>query len=153
LSLLFKRRSTSLAIPALAAPPTAITSLPFIIATPGTSVLAGDLSSPVGLNEAIQISTAISGPVILDLKGFALTGTGTNPSVGICIGHLNGPREPSNVYPITIRNAILRNFSLGIIAIIETGTSAIAYATDITVSHLTFYTTSIQGSSGVILNM
>jgi hypothetical protein len=62
----------SFAIPSYAERPTVITSLPFIITTPGTYVLAGDLSSTVANVDAIQISTATSGPVIVDLKGFTL---------------------------------------------------------------------------------
>jgi hypothetical protein len=135
----------SLAIRAYAAPPTVITRLPFTITAPGTYVLAGNMNAPAGLNYAIQISTSISGSVILDLKGFTLTGTGTNTSVGIGIGDINGPVEPSNAYPITIRNGTLSNFVFGVVA----QTSSGDYANDITISHLTFYPDSIQGSAGV----
>ena len=145
---LFLLVCASLAIPAYAVPKTVITTLPFQITTPGTYVLKGDLTVPAGVNEAIQISTSTSGSVILDLNGFTLTGTGTNTSVGIGIGHINGPIEPSNAYPITIRNGILRNFVFGVFAEISGFSN---YASDITISHLTFYTDSIQGSAGVYL--
>lgn len=89
-----------------------ISSLPFTIFAPGTYVLTEDLSSASHVNTAaINISTAISGPVILDLKGFILTGGGGD-SIGISIGiaGANGP----NANPITIRNGTLQNFGSGV---------------------------------------
>jgi hypothetical protein len=67
-----------------------ISSLPFAITAPGTYVVTGNLSSSEIQNvAAITISTSISGPVILDLKGFTLTGSGGD-SIGIGIGLFAG---------------------------------------------------------------
>lgn len=51
-----------------------ISSLPFAITVPGTYVVTGNLTFPGTTNAAITISTDIPGPVIVDLKGFTLTG-------------------------------------------------------------------------------
>jgi hypothetical protein len=82
-----------------------ISSLPFAITTQGTYVVTANLTFPATTNAAITISTAIQGPVIVDLKGFTLTGA-AGDSVGVGIGvfaETNGP----NSYPITVRNGSL----------------------------------------------
>jgi hypothetical protein len=66
-----------------------ISSLPFAITAPGTYVVTGDLtfSSPPQPNgasvAAITISTALSGPVVVDLKGLALIVEGDEKGWGI----------------------------------------------------------------------
>ena len=69
---------------------------------------------------AITISTALSGPVVLDLKGFTLTGGGYNNfNAGIGIGILPaslGFQGVSNTYPITVRNGTIRDFEIGVLA-------------------------------------
>jgi hypothetical protein len=135
----------SLAIPVYAAPKTVITALPFTITSPGTYELAGDLSFS-GADTAIQISTATMGPVILDLMGFTITGNAAS-SVGISIGRINGPDQPPNAYPITIRNGTLQTFVYGVFVGIPASSN---FETDITISHLTINTHySIQGSTGI----
>jgi len=63
--------------------------LPFAITAPGTYVVTGDLtfSSPPQPNgasvAAITISTALSGPVVVDLKGLALIVEGDEKGWGI----------------------------------------------------------------------
>ena len=81
-----------------------ISYLPFPITAPGTYVVTRNLSFPLSATgiEAITISTAISGSVILDLKGFTLTGGGGD-SIGIGIGVFAGTNGP-NSNPITVRN-------------------------------------------------
>ncbi|MBV8378649.1 MAG: hypothetical protein JO279_16760 [Verrucomicrobia bacterium] len=131
-----------------AAPPVVISSLPFIITYPGKYVLAGDLTCPSGVN-AIEISTATPGAVVLDMAGHTITGPGSN-SLAIGIGDVSGPGEPSNAYPIEIRNGTLMNFSGGVLVDIGTGNSNIvAYASNIRLSHLTFFLDSLTGSTGV----
>src|ERR1700761_5664096 len=57
-----------------------ISYMPFSITAPGTYVLTGNLTfspSTSVVVPAITVSTAISGPVVIDLKGFTLTGGGS----------------------------------------------------------------------------
>jgi hypothetical protein len=103
-----------------------ISSLPFAISFSATTSVA-----------AITISTAIQGPVIVDLyvvtrnlKGFTLTGAAGN-SIGVGIGSFAGTNGP-NSYPITVRNGSLTNFGFGVWA--EAGN--FAQMSDITVNNL-----------------
>jgi hypothetical protein len=93
-----------------------ISSLPFAITAPGTYVVTGNLTFPVHPTDntvaAITISTAIQGPVILDLKGFTLTGAGGD-SLGVGIGVFAGTGGP-NSYAITVRNGSLVGFGFGV---------------------------------------
>jgi hypothetical protein len=101
--------------------------LPFPITAPGTYVVTKNLSSSETQNvAAITISTAVSGPVILDLKGFTLTG---NSGGSIGIGVSAGTNVP-NTNPITIRNGTLANFAFGVVATLQT---------DITVNNMTIH--------------
>jgi len=95
-----------------------ISVLPFSINAPGTYVLTGNLTSPItsyGFG-AINIATAIAGPVIVDLKGFAITGPGPSESGGITIGVIIGINGSgvSNTYSITVRNGTIKNFGIGV---------------------------------------
>jgi hypothetical protein len=75
-----------------------IPSLPFAITATGTYVVTGNLTFPVTTNvAAITISTAIQGPVIVDLKGFTFTGA-AGDSIGVGIGLFAGTNGP-NSYP------------------------------------------------------
>jgi hypothetical protein len=90
-----------------------ISSLPFNITAPGTYVVTGDLTSPLtsyGLG-SINITTTLAGPVILDLKGFTLTGN-SGLTTGVTLGWNSAS---GNTYPITIRNGTLTNFGYGVI--------------------------------------
>lgn len=98
-----------------------ISALPFNINAPGTYVLTGDLTAnSVTGQGVINISTALAGPVILDLKGFTIA-VGQPPltnGYGIVLG-FSSPGVP-NAYPITIQNGTIlnapiaiRTFSLG----------------------------------------
>src|SRR6516165_678736 len=87
-----------------AAPPITITSLPFTVSSPGTYVLAQDLTFS-GNGIAISIPTNLPGQVIVDLKGHTITGTGGGTGVGIG-GDFTGPLV-SNTSPITVRNGTL----------------------------------------------
>jgi hypothetical protein len=97
---------------------TPISYLPFNITAPGTYVLTRDLISSAtrgdAYNAAINISTAISGAVVVDLKGFTVTGPGSN-SFGVTIG----PNQSAvaNTYPITIRNGTINNVEIGVIVL------------------------------------
>jgi hypothetical protein len=76
-----------------------ISSLPFNITAPGTYVLTGNLSYTSGSSfGAISISGQIEGPVVVDLKGFTITGDVVASNVGVLI------RDGTETYPITIRN-------------------------------------------------
>ena len=82
-----------------------ISSLPFNITAPGTYVLAGNLD--VTTAGGINISTALAGPVVLDLKGFTLLGNLQFQQTAISIG---APLSTgvSNTFPITIRNGTVK---------------------------------------------
>lgn len=124
---------------AYAGPPAApiqIPALPFNINAPGTYVLNGDLSFTDIINNqdtglewdypAITISTAISGPVVLDLRGHTILGNvvltptyipgGTGIAIGYALPGGVGPYifGPSNTNSITIQNGHLKNLSVGI---------------------------------------
>jgi hypothetical protein len=113
-----------------------ISSLPFNITAPGTYVVTGNLNfaSPPSGNAvaAITISTSISGPVNLDLRGFTLTGSAGN-TLGVGIGSFAGTNGP-NTNPITVRNGTIKNFGFGVWAEI-----ANVYLSDITVNNVVFY--------------
>jgi parallel beta-helix repeat protein len=80
-----------------------ISSLPFTITGPGTYALTRNLSFTAGgANPAINIIGPIEGPVVVDLKGFTITGdVGTNYNACIAISGSSG------LYPITIRNGTI----------------------------------------------
>jgi hypothetical protein len=88
-----------------------ITSLPFNIAAPGTYVLTGDLTYTPGASpSAITIFTAhLGGSVIVDLKGFTITGP-----VSFGYGVYIGENKIATAYPITIRNGTIKNFQYGV---------------------------------------
>jgi hypothetical protein len=88
-----------------------ITYLPFQITAPGRYVLTSNLSypGPTQFNDA-AININAQGPVILDMKGFTITGV---PSDHYSIGIIVGPA--SDPVPLIIRNGTLVNFQYGII--------------------------------------
>lgn len=91
-----------------------ITSLPFTIPAPGTYVLASDLNYTAQSGAAITILGNLSGPVVLNLKGHALTGTASipltnNSSFGVFING-NGP----SLSTITIENGAIAHFNDGV---------------------------------------
>jgi hypothetical protein len=108
-----------------------ISSLPFNITAPGTYVLTTNLTSTATNTGAINISTAAPGPVVLDLKGFSITGPGGR-SFGVTVGYV--PFGGSNAYPVTIRNGTLNNFEYEVWA---EGASDL-YLSDITVNNIVF---------------
>ena len=128
-----------------------IASLPFFITTPGTYVLTGNMnSSASGTNPAaINISPSVSGPVVVDLKGFTITGSA---GFGLCVNIGIGFPAQSNAFPITIRNGTISNFSFGVWAESSQGVSA--FLSDITVSNLTINLSqnSADTSAGILWN-
>jgi hypothetical protein len=113
-----------------------ISFLPFAITAPGTYVVTANLSftSPPSGDTvaAITIATCISGRVILDLKGFTLTGSAGN-TLGVGIGTFAGTNVP-NTNPIIIRNGTIKNFGFGVWAEIPN-----VYLSDITVNNINFF--------------
>ena len=85
--------------------------LPFNITAPGTYVVTKNLMSSVTQGGEINISTATPGPVVVDLKGFTITGSGSNTS-GINIGGISP--NISSPYPITIENGTINNVEIGV---------------------------------------
>jgi len=123
--------------------PVQITSLPFSITSPGTYILTSNLtfSAPAISNVgAITISPATSGPVVLNLKGFTITGVGgQNNNVGVLIGFT--PQVP-NVASITIESGAINGFGFGVWA--ENDETL----TSISVDHITFAMAGTPGGGG-----
>ena len=115
---------------------TTIPSLPFTISAPGTYVLAANMSFTSQQNGnaqgAISIPANLPGPVIVDLKGFTITGNG-GTSVGVTIGGAFTGPQVSNAFPITVRNGSLKNFDAGVWAQTAQGT----FLSDIEINNLT----------------
>ena len=84
---------------------TAITSLPYTIATQGIYCLTGNLSTSIGSGSAIDIQT---NNVTLDLNGYKLGGLGAGDGT-----QANGIVAFSRKN-ITIKNGIVRGFNVGI---------------------------------------
>jgi len=126
-----------------------ITSLPFFITDPGTYVLTGDMnSSASGTNPAaINISPSVSGPVVVDLKGYTIKGSA---GFGLCVNIGIGFPARANAFPITIRNGTISNFSFGVWAVSSQGVSA--FLSDLTVSNLTISLSqnAADSSAGII---
>lgn len=131
---------------AYSAPPssasiTKIFTLPFNITTSGTYVLSGNFyfptlsSAAAGIIPAISIANNVKGAVVLDFKGFTITGGGelklNAVSVGVAIG--TGDTPATNAFPIIIRNGGLTNFTIGV----EASQGGHAGLTNITLDHLT----------------
>jgi hypothetical protein len=85
-----------------------ISYLPYPITAPGTYVLTSNLTPTRTDVPAISIAANISGPVILDLKGFTISGG----YGAIAIGDFN---SAPNQYPISVKNGTITNFVQGII--------------------------------------
>jgi hypothetical protein len=119
-----------------------ISSLPFNITAPGTYVLTGNLNfaSANSIGPAIIISAAVTGPVVLDLKGFTIIGI--VDAIAILIGQTSS--TVPNSYPITIRNGTFQNFGLAI------RTYATTVWTDITVNNIVFDNISGLGARGIV---
>jgi hypothetical protein len=118
-----------------------ISTLPFTITAPGTYVLTGDLNSS-SLGNAISVGMGIQGPVIIDLKGFTITGPG-EASIGVSIGlNVPGSATDTNPFPITVRNGTISNFGFGVLAEHKNPPS------DITVHKIVFNTSANSANNG-----
>ena len=85
------------------------TAVPFNIVTLGTYQLTGDLSFPSVIGTAaINILGGLTGPIVLDLEGFTISGDVTPGSFAIVIG-----AAPVSS-PITIKNGTIQNFVYGV---------------------------------------
>jgi len=109
---------------------TPITALPYIISSPGTYVLTGNLTSPLLQNDQSAILiTGSAGTVVLDLKGYLLT-IGPLGPVGPFITGISV--QSSNV---TIRNGTIQNFNAGINV---TPLGNVGYLSNVDVQNVTF---------------
>jgi hypothetical protein len=123
-------------------PPTQIVSLPYTISAPGTYVITSNMTAPItpyGVG-AINVATAVPGPVIVDLQGFAITGPGPWQSGGVTVGILIGSDTSgvTNPYPITIRNGTLSNYGLEIETTNANTLNTILSLSNITISNIVF---------------
>jgi hypothetical protein len=144
--------------PAPTPPPIQISSLPFTISAPGTYVLAGNLTAPITPYKvgAINIATAIIGPVIVDLKGFTITGPGPWQSGGITDGIIIGSDGSgvTNPYPITVRNGTINNFGIAIESTTPDNLATVSLS-NITIDNIVFNlptTVDVIGIAGVWFN-
>jgi hypothetical protein len=115
-----------------APPPVIITSdkLPFTISAPGTYVLTSNLTTA---SNAIVVNAPIAGPVIIDLKGFSITGPG--PSVAGAIIYYSGFFNISP--PITVRNGTISNFLVGL-SVENQNNVTVGNQTNVTVNKIVF---------------
>jgi Right handed beta helix region len=107
--------------------------LPFIITAPGTYVLTGNLhyTGTDSARTAISISGAIAGPVVLDLKGFTITGV-PSPDFGAdCISIFG---SNTGLYPITIRNGTITKFETGV----DANLSRVTTVSNVTINNVIF---------------
>lgn len=108
-------------------------------------MLRTNLTSLVPYPPAILISTQVTGPIVLDMKGFTLTGCGQG-SFGIGVGiYFQG----SNQYPITIRSGTLTGFTYPL------WVEAQAPVSGLTLNHLNinvFTSSGGEGGTGVIFS-
>jgi hypothetical protein len=136
-------------------PPIQITSLPFTISAPGTYVLTSNMTAPITPYKvgAINIATGIIGPVIVDLKGFAITGPGPFLSSGITDGIIIGSvgSGVTNPYPITVRNGIINNFGLEIESTVPDNLATVTLS-NITIDNIVFNLPDATGVAGIWLN-
>jgi hypothetical protein len=140
-------------------PPIQISSLPFVISAPGTYVLTGNLTAPITPYKvgAINIATVIIGPVIVDLKGFAITGPGPWESGGITDGIIIGSDASgaTNPYPVTVRNGTINNFGIAIESTTPNNLATVSLS-NITIDNIVFNlpptTVDATGVAGVWFN-
>jgi hypothetical protein len=77
-----------------------ISVLPFTVTAPGTYVLVSDLACAPS-SYAITIPTNLTGPVIVDLKGFTITGAGI---------------DVENNYPAVLSSITISNLTITVVA-------------------------------------
>jgi hypothetical protein len=95
-----------------------ISSLPYSITSPGTYVLTSNLTyfDPTGQTAAIGVSgVPLTGPVVINLKGFTLTGSSTpnplpNAAVATGIALVGG----NHGVAVTIENGTIKNYGIGV---------------------------------------
>src|SRR5271165_120822 len=119
-----------------------IFALPCYIKDPGTYVLTKNLTFTSGNLAGINVITNVSGPVVIDLKGYTITGPGTpgTESVGVLIGNTGS----TNTYPITIRNGTISNCSSGI---------SVGERTDVTINNIVFYEPALLSNAVNVLGV
>jgi hypothetical protein len=96
---------------AATSPTITITYLPYTISTAGTYVLKSNLQYPgsgPSRTPAITIAGPFTGPVVLDLKGFTISGPGSY------IGYAYGIGVSGNNPGVTIQNGILTGFDTAV---------------------------------------
>ena len=123
-----------------------ISSLPFQIVAPGTYVLTGNLSFSAQSGVAINILPNLSGPVILNLKGYTLTGGGGN-SIGVFLGFFgpSGSGAPTTS-GVTVKNGTIQNFGFGVWA--ESNNTTNPVLSSIDVNNLTLFISATPAANG-----
>jgi hypothetical protein len=107
-------------IRAYAAPPTAITSVPFNITVPGRYVLNNDVTlAPSTSVYAIFISCS---DVTLDLNGHTITGPGATALKNFGVESANSTGIVGAISNIVVKNGSLIGFKIGIVLFSGTGT-------------------------------
>ena len=117
--------------------PVFITSLPYIITTPGSYVLCENLSYTGGAVAAITIINANPQSIVLDLNGHSITGINTD--IGIQVS--------GNIGTVTIQNGLVSQFFNGIS--VSGGNVSI---NDIKLLDIIGYSLDIVGARNVVLD-
>ena len=97
-----------------------ITYLPFNISTPGTYVLKSNMTynnwNPIGpvVTPPITVSGVLTGPIVIDFKGFTITGT--HNDVGIEAVRITSASSYPNNFPVTVQNGTVYLFVGGVSA-------------------------------------
>jgi parallel beta-helix repeat protein len=105
---------------AIKSPPIQISSLPFNITAPGTYVLTGNLNSSGGAG--ISVNSSVSGPIVIDLKGYTLSGT------GILVQFCNSG--------VTVRNGTVSNAGFCVY---------VGHSTNVSIDNITVHNCTIAG--------
>jgi hypothetical protein len=95
-----------------------ISALPYTISSAGTYILKSALTNADTSQPAITINADnLTGPVVLNLKGYEITCPPTGGSVGISI-YASGNTYPFiyNAYPVTVENGAIDISSYGVMA-------------------------------------
>jgi hypothetical protein len=95
-----------------------ISAVPYTISSAGTYILTSGLTSTDTSQPAITINASnLTGPVVLNLKGYGISCPPTGTSVGISVNAPGGD-YPSiyNAYPVTVENGTIDGVCYGVLA-------------------------------------
>jgi hypothetical protein len=102
------------ALPAFAGD-TVISAVPYTISSAGTYILTSNLTSTNASQPAITIDTTnLTGPVVLNLKGYEISCPASGTVTGISVYGPGGTPITYNAYPVTVENGTIVNPCYGV---------------------------------------